>query len=221
MAPPDVLASQGRRWATAHAGAALSNTQRQALRKELKQRRSALAQWQREEAAHAVLAQLRHWRPFNNAQHVAAYDAVGAELPTAAIQAHIQQSGKTLYLPTVPNQTTARLRFVPSDRNSNWRLNRYAIAEPVEDQQHPARHPSFINLILMPLVSFDASGNRMGMGAGYYDRSLAFRQHRQHWRKPMLVGLAYACQQVDALPAAPWDVPLDAIITEHGIITPA
>ena len=221
MVPPDVLTSQGRRWVTAHAGAALSSPQRKALRQELKQRRTAIPNTERELAAHAVLEQLRHWRPFTTARHIAAYDAVAAELPTATIQAHIQQRGKALYLPALPNKPTGRLRFVPSDHSSSWHLNRYAIPEPVEDRQHPARNPSFINLILVPLVGFDDRGNRMGMGAGYYDRTLAFRMQRRHWRKPMLVGLAYACQQVDALPAESWDVPLDAIITEHGIITPA
>jgi 5-formyltetrahydrofolate cyclo-ligase len=68
----------------------------------------------------------------------------------------------------------------------------------------------------MPLVGFDPRGNRIGMGKGYYDRALSFRRRQQHWKTPRLVGLAFECQRVDALPARAHDVPLDALVTEAG-----
>ena len=72
------------------------------------------------------------------------------------------------------------------------------------------------------LVAFDAAGNRLGMGAGYYDRALRRRLERSTpWRRPRLIGVAYACQQVPAIPASPWDVPLDLVVTERGVIVPA
>jgi 5-formyltetrahydrofolate cyclo-ligase len=77
-------------------------------------------------------------------------------------------------------------------------------------------HSRVLDVILMPLVAFDGQGNRLGMGAGYYDRTLAFLRHRRHWRKPRIIGLAYEFQRMPALPAEPWDVPLDGIITEAG-----
>ena len=64
----------------------------------------------------------------------------------------------------------------------------------------------------MPLVAFDKQGNRLGMGGGFYDRTLA-RLHEQNWQKPQLIGLAHECQKVDALPIESWDVPLKTIIT--------
>ncbi len=60
-------------------------------------------------------------------------------------------------------------------------------------------------------------GYRLGMGGGYYDATLAFMQHRRGWRKPRLVGLAYECQRVDTLPHEPWDMPLDAVLTERQL----
>jgi len=73
-----------------------------------------------------------------------------------------------------------------------------------------------LDLILTPLLAFDQQGNRMGMGAGYYDRSFAFRRYRQQWQQPRLVGTAWSFQEQQQLNAQPWDVPLDALVCEHG-----
>ena len=75
-----------------------------------------------------------------------------------------------------------------------------------------------MDVILLPLVAFDRKGYRLGMGGGYYDRSLAFRRSRQQWRRPRLIGVAHSCQQHPGLPQQHWDVPLDCIITESEII---
>ena len=64
----------------------------------------------------------------------------------------------------------------------------------------------------MPLLGFDAQGGRLGQGGGYYDSTFAFRRLRQHWKKPRLVGLAFACQQVQTLPHEAWDVRLDTVL---------
>lgn len=69
----------------------------------------------------------------------------------------------------------------------------------------------------MPLLGFDRQGYRMGMGGGYYDSSLAFLARRRHWRRPKLIGLAFEAQARDRLPTDPWDIPLDAVITERGL----
>jgi len=94
------------------------------------------------------------------------------------------------------------------------RRNRYGILEPTDLTQISARD---LQLILLPLVGFDAHGHRLGSGAGYYDRALSFRRLRRHWPGPKLVGLAYECQRVEVLAVRTTDIPLDAIITERGI----
>jgi 5-formyltetrahydrofolate cyclo-ligase len=71
--------------------------------------------------------------------------------------------------------------------------------------------------VLAPLVAFDRSGNRLGMGGGYYDRSFAYLRHRVHWRRPRLIGYAYGFQEVQALERAHWDVPLSGVVTELGL----
>jgi 5-formyltetrahydrofolate cyclo-ligase len=68
----------------------------------------------------------------------------------------------------------------------------------------------------VPLVGFDADGNRLGMGAGFYDRHFAFLRHRRAWHRPLLIGLAFERQRVARLPAAAHDVPLWGVVTERG-----
>lgn len=72
-------------------------------------------------------------------------------------------------------------------------------------------------ILLMPLSAFDASGNRIGYGAGHYDRAIA-RLHAKGMQ-PRLIGVAFDCQEVEAVPAEPHDVPLDAVVTESGYRT--
>ena len=65
---------------------------------------------------------------------------------------------------------------------------------------------------MLPLVGFDANGHRLGMGGGWYDRSLAFRHADA--APPWLVGAAFETQRLDAIAAEAWDVRLDAVCTE-------
>ena len=69
----------------------------------------------------------------------------------------------------------------------------------------------------MPLVGFDLNGYRLGMGGGFYDTSLAYLRRRSAWKKPFLMGIAYECQKVETLPRDPWDIPLDAVLTEKKL----
>jgi len=92
--------------------------------------------------------------------------------------------------------------------------NRFRIAEPIPCAARQ-RAPWTLDLILLPLVGFDLHGGRLGMGGGFYDRCLAYRQRHKQWQKPVLLGVAHACQQVDRLTLASWDVRLDAVVTDR------
>ena len=74
--------------------------------------------------------------------------------------------------------------------------------------------PAMLDLVIMPLVAFDSQFNRLGMGKGYYDRTFG---ENLRWRRPCLLGLAYASQQLTQLDATELDVPLDGVLTEEGI----
>ena len=73
-----------------------------------------------------------------------------------------------------------------------------------------------MSVILLPLLGFTRSGQRLGMGGGYYDRCLAFRQRLP--APPVLIGVGYGFQELPALGHAPWDVRLDAVVTEREFL---
>ena len=104
--------------------------------------------------------------------------------------------------------------FVRFDRGTPLRRNRFGIPEPVPDRASliPAR---LFDVVLLPLVAVDAHGWRLGSGAGYYDRYFKHLRSGRRWRKPRLIGVGYDFQRVPRLDAAPWDVPLDAVITDR------
>jgi 5-formyltetrahydrofolate cyclo-ligase len=70
----------------------------------------------------------------------------------------------------------------------------------------------------MPLVGFDKNKNRIGMGGGFYDRTLSFKKKQKSFSSPRLYGLAFDCQEVDKLDTRPWDVQLDGVITPSRVI---
>ena len=95
-----------------------------------------------------------------------------------------------------------------------YRLNRYGIAEPDGRRTVTARQ---LQRIFIPLVAFDAHGERLGMGGGYYDRALQHRLWQSCAARPLIIGIAHSCQRVAELSAWPTDVPMDAVVTERGI----
>jgi len=77
--------------------------------------------------------------------------------------------------------------------------------------------PDQLDVVLVPLVAFDLTCNRIGMGGGFYDRSFEFRKNTP--APPTLVGVAHAFQQVKDVLAQPWDVPLDFVATDNGVLS--
>ena len=109
-----------------------------------------------------------------------------------------------------------RLHFAQYKDNSVLTTNRFGIFEPCL-KQAKISPPWSLDLILMPLVGFDRSGNRLGMGGGVYDRTLAFMA-KNNKPSPQLVGLAYSFQEIAQISPQKWDIPVSRIITEKEII---
>lgn len=147
------------------------------------------------------------------AQRIGFYLPNGGEFDSHPLINHAMLMQRECYLPLVPRRGRI-LRFGRVGRNTRMTTNRYGIAEPVDARPLRARQ---LDLLLIPLVGFDRQGYRLGMGGGYYDATLAFMHHRRLWRKPRLVGVAYECQRAEMLPHDPWDMPLDAVLTERQL----
>jgi 5-formyltetrahydrofolate cyclo-ligase len=147
---------------------------------------------------------LRAW--FSRGTIVSAYVPVDGEADPAPLVAAALAAGCTIALPHVVDRATP-MRFIAED--GVLLPGPFGLRQPGPHGREMAP-----DVVLTPLVAFDRAGNRLGQGAGYYDR--AFVQFPAARR----VGVAWSVQEVDALPADPWDVPLHAIITETEWIEP-
>jgi len=193
----------------------VSNNKNNKLRKKLREARNNLTRKKQREASSALAKQITRSRAYRSSKRVALYFASDGEISTDELMARIWQSGRQCYLPVLSCLLGERLWFAPVDLNSKFLLNRFGIPEPVVASRKlvDARQ---LDLILMPMVGFDLQGNRLGMGGGFYDRTLAFQHHRQKWIRPRLIGLAHECQRVDRLETQSWDVPLHAVATDRN-----
>jgi 5-formyltetrahydrofolate cyclo-ligase len=191
-------------------------TDKSNLRQKLRARRRALSADEQRQAARRLAVNLIGTRLFLASRRVACYLPNDGEIDSALVIKHIRRLRKILYLPVLSRLSHDRLWFAEAGPKTKLVPNRFGILEPVVKSRDLVRAQE-LDLILMPLVGFDDKGNRLGMGGGFYDRSLEFLRHRNHWRKPHLLGIAYDFQRVNGLVADPWDIPLQGVITDQAV----
>ncbi|UTF59236.1 5-formyltetrahydrofolate cyclo-ligase [Gilvimarinus sp. DA14] len=190
---------------------------RQLLRRQLRQRRRSLPPSAQRRAGQALIQQLQNHPWLTNTKKVALYWPADGELDPRPLAKRLWRAGVKCYLPVLHPWQKRQLWFTPFTPATRFRRNRFGIAEPIAHQSAPlsARH---LDLVLTPLVGFDRTGGRLGMGGGFYDTTFAFKRRTPGHSKPKLIGLAHSCQEVEKLPLEPWDIPLDAVVTEREVI---
>lgn len=191
-----------------------------ALRREMRRHRRALDERERLSAAASVLGHLQRSRHWQRARRIGCYLANDGEVSLEQVIRHALDTGREVYLPVLADVPPGRLRFCAYARDTPMKKNRFGISEPDVSASGDI-NPAFLDLVLAPLVAFDADGRRLGMGGGFYDRTFAYLHERRHWRQPPLIGVAYAFQQTHDVPSDSWDVPLSGIVTDRGMFTPA
>jgi 5-formyltetrahydrofolate cyclo-ligase len=182
------------------------------LRRALRERRLGLAPETIEAASAAAARHLVASPEFAGAQSVAGYVAVRGEADPRTVLEAASAHGKSVYLPCV--RQNDRLVFARWRPGELLRAGRFGIPEPAPGRE--AFAAKALDVVIVPLLGFDAAGNRIGSGAGYYDRGFAFKLESAA-ATTVLVGFAYAWQQCSAIAAQAWDVALDLVVTEHGI----
>jgi 5-formyltetrahydrofolate cyclo-ligase len=186
-----------------------------ALRQQLRQQRAALPKREQQRLSRQIAGNLRTQASFRNARHIAIYLPVRGEADPRLLR----QWGlphQTFYLPVLsPFKDDHRLWFIRWDAQTRFRMNRFRIPEPYPRHHHqrPAR---WLDLVVMPLLAFDAHGTRMGMGGGFYDRTFAFKKRHIAMQRPRLTGFAYSFQQREKLLRQAWDIPLNAAVSDLG-----
>ncbi|MDP3855200.1 5-formyltetrahydrofolate cyclo-ligase, partial [Phenylobacterium sp.] len=191
----------------AYAGEVIPEPTKTRLRAELRRRRRKLAaaapDAAQAAAQHLMLERLPAFACFSG------YHAVGAEIDPSPLIRRLARTGAFFALP-VCEAHEQPLVFRAWDERDTPQPDLFGV--PAPPRHAPVLHP---DLIVCPLLAFDRKGGRLGQGGGHYDRTIA--ELRAH--KPVFVlGLAYAGQEVEAVPCEAHDQRLDAILTESGYI---
>lgn len=187
---------------------------RKNLRRSLRQARRELSADARRIASRRVCDRVARSDAFRRCRTLSAYWPVEGELDLRPLIEHALELEKVVYLPVV-DAARRRLRFARYDPDRPLRRSRHGLHEP-RVTRDALIDPRRIDLVLVPLVAFDAHGTRVGVGGGYYDRTFAFVLSAPRARRPRLVGVAYEFQRENRLERAQWDVPLDAVVTDHA-----
>lgn len=140
---------------------------------------------------------------------VSGFFPIRSEIDARPLMDNLRQRGAQLCLPIIQDRTTIVFRELV--RGAELVDTGFGTRGPGPDSL--VLDPE---LLVMPLAAFDRRGGRIGYGAGHYDRAIA-RLHAKGMR-PRLVGFAFSLQEVETVPVEDHDQPLDAVITENGII---
>ncbi|SUB58294.1 5-formyltetrahydrofolate cyclo-ligase family protein [Phocoenobacter uteri] len=182
-------------------------SQRQQLRQIMRNKRLNLSEQEQIQASNSIIVPAMALIEKYKATNFAFYLPFNNEICPLPLINELSAQQKQIYLPVLHPFSKGNLLFIRYDNcKKSLKLNRFGILEPVLNVQKilPLNQ---LDIIFTPLVACDKSGNRLGMGGGFYDRTLA-----QTSSNLIKIGLGYKFQQVDKLPVEHWDMPLDYII---------
>jgi len=183
--------------------------QKPELRALLRKRRQTLSLTEQATAAQALSQHLQQIPKLSTPKNIGLYFPSDGEIsPLGYATSHPEHR---YYLPSLCLNEKRLLHFHPWQPEEPIQYNYLNVAEPVAQQS--TKEALTLDVILMPLVGFDEKGTRLGMGGGFYDYTL------RHWQeakfKPYLIGIAHGCQYYRGLQQDPWDIPLNAVVTDE------
>ncbi len=183
------------------------------LRRDLRARRGKLSKKLRTQHDQAICQHLDKLVKSHGAGSIACYWPFDGEPDITPVYKQLLADGCKLVLPVISGDDSHGMHFHSWRVDSGVKKNRYGIIEPVKTEPVPL---SSLDMLLMPLVGYDRFGNRLGMGAGYYDRCL---ESLSDLATPLRVGIAYSLQEIDPVAKNKWDIPLHGLVNEHGWFT--
>lgn len=189
---------------------------RQKIRKNIRAKRAILTFAEQRHASLQLISTLKNHQQLKNAHHIGLYLANDGELDPMLLIEYFWSIGKQVYLPVLHPFAKGYLLFIKFTVKTLLVPNRFGIPEPRLCKEHiiPLNE---LDVVMTPLVAFDLAGNRLGMGGGFYDRTLS-QLNGINNEGPYLMGIAHDLQQVSELPCEAWDIPLAEIVTPTRII---
>lgn len=197
-------------------------TDKISLRREIREKRASLPAFRQHLASFSLARRVVLATPrINHAKKMAFYLAQEGEISLLPLIAYCLRLRRQCFLPVLSGSNENTLgfaRWIPGEPMS---VNRFGIAEP-HVSQHELFSAAEMDIIFMPLVAFDTMGHRLGMGGGYYDRSLAACSSSEPYvkKRPLLVATGHDIQCVPEIPVEDWDIVPDITVTPGGIIRP-
>lgn len=177
------------------------------IRLELKARREEIPLGERREKSYHITKHLE--KLLSDYSVILAYVAKEPEVETMVIINHLLEKEKKVIVPIIQKETKT-LRFSYLESISELEPGTFMVPEP-HKYEKPA-DPKTIEVAILPVVGFDRNGNRLGYGAGYYDRFL------EKYPNLVKIGIAFACQETHNIPVEPFDAKMDYVVTEGGVI---
>ena len=179
----------------------------------MRSRRQALSPAERARASSALCRRLKHLPSFSASRKIGIYLPNDGEIDVTLVIPSART--KQFYLPILPPRGQRRLWFGLYEPSTRLIPDRFGIPEPVTARRIRAES---LDLVLVPLVAFDYSGGRIGMGGGFYDATLGFVSGQSTVRTVTIIGAAYQFQCVDYITRDHWDIPLSGVITDQCFI---
>ena len=172
--------------------------------------RRSMSDEERRVASKSIARQVTRSREFFAASSVGCFLPMPDEADVRQIIARGWRANKRIFCPVMGKNGEINFRQLTPD--TTLLRNSFGIWEPAGSE---IVSPRRLDLVVTPLVAFDRQNNRIGMGGGYYDRCFAFLRHRRNWIVPKLVGVAFACQEMEQISPNPWDVRLYAVYSDR------
>lgn len=212
---------------------------RNQIRSSIRTKRKSLSVIEQKRLSSELLQQLTARPDVLAANNIALYLANDGELDPMLFIQWCWQHNKNVYLPVLHPFSSGHLLFLHYQPSSIMQTNKYGILEPKLDVRL-IKSINDIDIIFTPLVAFDKTGNRLGMGGGFYDRTLSTwfkhyclennklkskesaeskdkkaneKANKKPLLKPYPIGLAHDIQLIDEVPSQLWDIPLPEIVT--------
>ncbi len=202
---------------------------RSLLRRQLRELRRQIPDDYRRQASLRIAQQVAELDPWRGARSIAGFLPFDGEIDPLPLMDRAVQEGRQVYVPVIIEKGQP-LKFAPWTRGAKMRPNRVGILEPAVDTEQLVDGAQ-LDLVLVPLVGFDAQANRIGVGGGFYDRTFAFRHSTERGEeasagqraggrgvdRPALVGIAFETQRLESIQVESWDVRLDWVVSEAGV----